>query len=388
MALYDVADFTAKNLGPLNLADLLTTGDRIRNSRNATQLGGLQLQEAQRAMAGQEALRMRLADVYRSADSSGQPNLNPAIMEALRSGDPKLMQPIASLVSALKPTSSGVPDFLELQGARDNLKIQLNGIPEKDARRPLFENRIKELDAKLTETPKSSEPPVVVPDPRSKTGYRYVARGESYGKEAPAPASVAEKPPKMSPTEIKDALQGRAAAQTSKEAITAIEKAIGKGGLLDKGIYTGSYADLQTATSKLFGKAGFSDKKKAARTEEFTAYLGSIVLPMMQMLGGSDTVEELRYMKSVVAGDVNLEEKTIRNVLTSFKKKMQDRVGAHEAFVKSAEETYQHVPPGIRLIGGKNIEIDGASYEIVEDLGGGKVKIRDPKSGRIGTYSP
>lgn len=92
--------------------------------------------------------------------------------------------------------------------------------------------------------------------------------------------------------------------------------------ILDKGIYSGAWGPTQKEIAKRFPGA---DKSTASNTEEFLSYVGNVVIPMMKDLGGSDTVEELNYMKSLVAGDISMEKSAIRNILAATNKKIDTR---------------------------------------------------------------
>lgn len=94
-------------------------------------------------------------------------------------------------------------------------------------------------------------------------------------------------------------------------------------GLLDKGIYTGFYANAMKAVAK--ATPGM-DKEKAARTEEFTSHIGNIVIPRLKEFGGSDTVEEMNYLLRIMAGEITMEEGALRNILESAEAKVQRRI--------------------------------------------------------------
>lgn len=102
--------------------------------------------------------------------------------------------------------------------------------------------------------------------------------------------------------------------------------------ILDKGIYSGAWGPTQKELVKRFPGA---DKTTASNTEEFISYVGNVVIPMMKDLGGSDTVEELNYMKSLVAGDITMEKSAIRNVLAETKKKIEARQARLKAQAKT-----------------------------------------------------
>jgi len=83
--------------------------------------------------------------------------------------------------------------------------------------------------------------------------------------------------------------------------------------ILDKGIYSGGYGPLQEAAAK-YG-AGVIRKDRLANTQEFRAYIGDVVIPRLQEFGGNDSVEELNYLRSVMAGDTSMEGTAIKNIL-------------------------------------------------------------------------
>jgi hypothetical protein len=91
--------------------------------------------------------------------------------------------------------------------------------------------------------------------------------------------------------------------------------------LLDEGIYAGGYGAAGEKIAQLGGGV-VGDKGKLARTQVFRSKLGSNVLPMMQALGGSDTIEELNYVKAIVGGNTEYESDALRVVIQSFIKKI------------------------------------------------------------------
>lgn len=96
--------------------------------------------------------------------------------------------------------------------------------------------------------------------------------------------------------------------------------------LLDDGIHTGIFADIKKNLEKGYGAIASKEPEKAARTEQFIANVGNLVIPRLKDFGGSDTVEEMNYLKEVMGGKVTLEPKALRNILTSVEKKLKARV--------------------------------------------------------------
>ena len=82
--------------------------------------------------------------------------------------------------------------------------------------------------------------------------------------------------------------------------------------MLKQGIYAGGYG----AAGKFAAKyTGIGSADKLARTEAFTAYIGNVVIPRLRDFGGSDSNEELKYLRSVTGGDIDLEPKALKLIL-------------------------------------------------------------------------
>jgi len=91
--------------------------------------------------------------------------------------------------------------------------------------------------------------------------------------------------------------------------------------MLDKGIYSGGYGPAQELAAKYSG--GIIRKDRLANTQEFRAYIGDVVIPRLQEFGGNDSVEELKYLRSVMAGDTSMEGTAIKNILNKADKKIR-----------------------------------------------------------------
>lgn len=91
---------------------------------------------------------------------------------------------------------------------------------------------------------------------------------------------------------------------------------------LNKGIYSGYWGDLrQTIAKASLGAVG--DRQKAARTEEFMAYIGNTVVPRLKEFGGNDSNEEMRYLQKIMGGDTSMEPEAIAKILESAERKIQ-----------------------------------------------------------------
>lgn len=92
--------------------------------------------------------------------------------------------------------------------------------------------------------------------------------------------------------------------------------------VVNKGIYAGGYGPLQEGLAKYSGGI-LADKQRLVNTEEFRAYIGDVVIPRLTEFGGNDSVEELKYLKSVMAGETTMESKAIQRILSKAKEKIQ-----------------------------------------------------------------
>jgi hypothetical protein len=92
--------------------------------------------------------------------------------------------------------------------------------------------------------------------------------------------------------------------------------------VVKKGIYAGGYGPLQEGLAKYSGGV-LADKQRLVNTEEFRAYIGDVVIPRLTEFGGNDSVEELKYLKSVMAGETTMESKAIERILGKAKEKIQ-----------------------------------------------------------------
>jgi hypothetical protein len=118
--------------------------------------------------------------------------------------------------------------------------------------------------------------------------------------------------------------------------------------LLDQGIFTGAYANLQMKGVKAIPGL---DKTKAANTEAFRAYIGEVVVPRLKEFGGNDSNEELRYLQGIMGGDISMEEGAIRRILESAELKIRrgieraERAGAQSVGVGVGGASYDFQDP-------------------------------------------
>lgn len=106
----------------------------------------------------------------------------------------------------------------------------------------------------------------------------------------------------------------------------ALESVIKAKEILDKGIYTGAWGPMQKEIVK---RTPGTDKQKAARTEEFIAYVGQTIVPRLKEFGGNDSNEELRYLQKIQGGDITMEEAALKKLIADSEAKIKrgiDRV--------------------------------------------------------------
>jgi hypothetical protein len=110
--------------------------------------------------------------------------------------------------------------------------------------------------------------------------------------------------------------------------------------MANKGIFAGGYGPTMEATAK-YSKGVVGGQKTLENTEQFRAYIGDVVIPRLQEFGGNDSVEELKYLRSVTAGDTTLEAGSIKKILKRAKEKIDEGVKRLEA---QQEATIQGKP--------------------------------------------
>ena len=105
--------------------------------------------------------------------------------------------------------------------------------------------------------------------------------------------------------------------------------------LINKGIYAGAYGPEKGFVAK-YSLGTIGDPKKVQNTEVFMANIGEIVIPRLQQFGGNDSNEELKYLQKVVAGDQRLEPESMKRILESAEKKIQNNIARLRKQAESA----------------------------------------------------
>lgn len=110
---------------------------------------------------------------------------------------------------------------------------------------------------------------------------------------------------------------GIAQIQGKEDALTAVGSALS---LLKSGVYAGGYGPMQAAVAKY---TPIGSQKRLANTEQFIATIGEVVIPRLQEFGGNDSVEELKYLRSVVGGEITYEKEALKSILESAERKIK-----------------------------------------------------------------
>ena len=120
--------------------------------------------------------------------------------------------------------------------------------------------------------------------------------------------------------------------QGKEDALTAVGSALD---LLKSGIYAGGYGPMQAAIAKY---TPLGSKGRLQNTEQFISTIGEVVIPRLQEFGGNDSVEELKYLRSVVGGEITYEEKPLRRILESAQRKIKRGIERVQQQQKAVQE--------------------------------------------------
>jgi hypothetical protein len=114
---------------------------------------------------------------------------------------------------------------------------------------------------------------------------------------------------------------GEAAGKVIGEQIALIEKKYeaidyikGAKTKLSQGINAGIYGPTKQFVTKATGGM-IGSKEKVINTEKFLSDIGNTVIPRLSEFGGNDSVEELKYLRDVMAGNITLEPEAIKGIL-------------------------------------------------------------------------
>lgn len=120
--------------------------------------------------------------------------------------------------------------------------------------------------------------------------------------------------------------------QGKEDALTAVGSALS---LLKSGVYAGGYGPMQAAIAKY---TPVGSQKRLANTEQFISTIGEVVIPRLQEFGGNDSVEELRYLRSVVGGEITYEKEALKSILESAERKIRRGIARVQQQQKAVQE--------------------------------------------------
>jgi len=119
---------------------------------------------------------------------------------------------------------------------------------------------------------------------------------------------------------------------------------------VESGIYAGGYGPLEEAAAK-YTKGVLGNQDRLVNTEAFRAYIGNVVIPMMQQLGGSDSNEELKKMEAIAGGNTKLETAAIKRILKSARTAIKNDLARLE---KQQEAVMSGQPLPLGPVGSQN----------------------------------
>lgn len=117
--------------------------------------------------------------------------------------------------------------------------------------------------------------------------------------------------------------------------------------MLKKGIYSGGYGPAGKFAAKY---TGIGSKDKLARTEAFTAYIGNVVIPRLKDFGGNDSEQELKYLRDVTGGNIELEPASLKLILEQAERNIKrgmDRLRAQAEGGEAKKPMSTLVPRGV-----------------------------------------
>lgn len=126
-----------------------------------------------------------------------------------------------------------------------------------------------------------------------------------------------------------------------QDAVNATEKGLE---LLQQGIHTGITGNIANNLQRVDAALFNSDPAKSARTQEFISYIGDVVIPGLKAFGGSDTVEEMKYLQAVSGGDITLEPQALSQILQSIDQKTRRKLNEVDGALEQVRAQGMTVP--------------------------------------------
>lgn len=270
-------------------------------------LGSEKAQTAQRmAAAGRERQQAIPADIQRAQRIAGLKAAIPAYEQAGDTPTAQMLKDELSVLTAEKETKQPLSELGKLIAERNALD------PVKDkSSYDAYNAKIKKLTTGggLGSEIVAGLSPLVGAMAKQQSEKAGAAAGTDVGKQS---AQVQGKYTAL--LSVKDALD-----------------------VVDRGIYAGGYGPMNEALAK-YGAGLVGNKNRLVNTEEFRSLIGDVVIPRLQEFGGNDSVEELKYLRSVMAGETTLEPASIKRILTNADKKIRAGIKRLEAQQQAVTE--------------------------------------------------
>lgn len=293
--------------------------------------GGAGIGRGISGLMGAEDPQMKLAatrqQVLQGLDRTDPNSLMKGVRQLMEMGDVRGANDLQSLAqeTALKQSQvtrnlrerpANEPEIVRLQNSRTELATQFG---EADP-------RVKQIDAaiaKMTRQGKTLEETM----------------GAGLGAIASAMAGAqAKKAAEASGTEVGKKVADIEGSQTALSAIKGAKD------IFNKGIYAGKYGPTMEGLAGYTGGT-VGSTERLANTETFRSYLGDVVIPGLKDFGGSDTVEELKYLQGVYAGDTTAQPKALKNMLERAETKITSKINRIQSQQKAIEKG-QPLPTG------------------------------------------
>jgi hypothetical protein len=134
----------------------------------------------------------------------------------------------------------------------------------------------------------------------------------------------------------------RPAMQQTTEAMSAVQQAKA---LLQRGIQSGRGADAIQGLRGWGATLGIQvDERILSDTQAYQNFIGNIVIPKMQQLGGNDSNEEMRKMYSLSGGDITQAPEALALTLDYTEKLLAQRMQGYQAYEKAALPYLSQLP--------------------------------------------
>lgn len=118
------------------------------------------------------------------------------------------------------------------------------------------------------------------------------------------------------------------------------------------GIFSGAAGTGQLNLAKVGSLFGVTDPKAIANTEAFRAAIGESVLNRAKALGANPSNTDRDYIQAVMAGNISLDEKSIRRILDIQEKSARTAIERHNSLADKMLETQpelKQVAPMLRI---------------------------------------